>query len=184
VACTLAQHALALIQAGAFVKKGLSSISEYPDLFKTQRRRLMQSAPKQSASPYGNLLATFEISAKYLESSSGTKCKDALDLLAFLAHIHHDRIPLSLFTRAWDYSQLVKTSGALLDDGEPQDLTISAWNVDNYPRFLRALPSVMSTGATLDSLSFQEAREALFSLSLINIDRKSGLMSVHPLIHK
>ena len=65
----LGSYTLAIIQAGAFVRQKLCTLEEYPTLFQQQKGQLLKFQSKQNLSTYGNVYATFEVSAEHLQKS-------------------------------------------------------------------------------------------------------------------
>jgi tetratricopeptide (TPR) repeat protein len=97
-------HALALIQAGAYIAKGHCTLEEYPEVFQRHRTRLLQFRPDQEQSRYRDVHTTFEASADIL-SRSGQPGIDALQLLGILSKVHYSPFPCALFELAWQDSQ-------------------------------------------------------------------------------
>ncbi|KAK6001655.1 hypothetical protein QM012_002145 [Aureobasidium pullulans] len=96
----LGHHALALVHAGAYIKKGLCTLDEYVLLFHREKSRLMRFEIKQQASRYGSVYATFEVSAKALASSQDYESHLALRLLNILAFLDREAVEEESFTRA------------------------------------------------------------------------------------
>jgi hypothetical protein len=91
---TLDRHALAITQAGAFIKRKFCSLNEYPEIF---RQHLF---PRQAQSTYQNVYATFDVSATFLAESGQEKHLRALQLLNILGFMHLNQVSESIFTRA------------------------------------------------------------------------------------
>jgi tetratricopeptide (TPR) repeat protein len=171
----LGLHALAIIQAGAFIKKRICSLEEYPREFQVQRHRLLQFRPKQANSTYGDVYATFEVSARVLEESADQQDSDALGMLKLLAFLHFDRVPELMFIQAWNYAQEIPTHG---EEQPSQNIsTLSHWHSSRLPGFMRHSPS-----GELDVLSLRLTADVLTSFSIITIN-KSHDISMHPLAH-
>ncbi|KAG9524255.1 purine and uridine phosphorylase, partial [Aureobasidium melanogenum] len=102
VVSNLGQHALALVHAGAYIKKGLCPLNEYVQFFRKEQARLMKFKPQQQASRYGSVYATFEVSAEALASSQDHDCELALRLLNILAFLHREVVEEDVFSRAFD----------------------------------------------------------------------------------
>ncbi len=100
----LGSHTLAVVHAGAYVRNGLSTLEEYPEIFARRKHQLLKFQPKQAESDYGNIYATFEVSAAKLVASSEPKAKSALDLLGVLAFMHFQGVTESIFERAWNHA--------------------------------------------------------------------------------
>ena len=171
----LGLHALAIIQAGAFIKKRICSLEEYPREFQVQRHRLLQFRPKQANSTYGDVYATFEVSARVLEESADQQDSDALEMLRLLAFLHFDRVPELMFIQAWNYAQEIPTH----DEEQPsQDITtLSHWHSSHLPGFMRSSPS-----GNLDVLSLRLTADVLTSFSIVTINESRDI-SMHPLAH-
>jgi tetratricopeptide (TPR) repeat protein len=168
----LGLHALAIIQAGAFIKKRLCSLEEYPREFQVQRHRLLQFRPKQAKSTYGDVYATFEVSAHVLEESSDQQDSDALEMLRLLAFLHFDRVPELMFIQAWNYAQEIPTH-----DNDQDISTLSHWHSSRLPGFMRH-----SSSGKLDILSLRLTADVLTSFSIITINESHDI-SMHPLAH-
>ncbi|MCJ1351862.1 MAG: hypothetical protein MMC33_001846 [Icmadophila ericetorum] len=104
---TLGSHTLALIQAGAYIANRCCFLKDYPSEYRQQQKRLLQYAPKQARSRYGNVYATFEVFPRGLESSTEDVASDALRLLDLLSILHHQDVPLQVFQDAWVNSRHV-----------------------------------------------------------------------------
>jgi tetratricopeptide (TPR) repeat protein len=168
----LGSHTLALIQAGAYVAMGYCQLEQYPGEYDRRRARLLKFAPKQAQSRYGDVYATFEVSAHILESSKGTVASDALDLLGILSMLHHRDVPVQLFEDAWERSQHIS-------DYENEGLNhleiLTKHHVSTLPDF------VNEQGARWDGFRLKDAIRLLASLALISVD--CGFLSMHLLTH-
>jgi hypothetical protein len=171
----LAQHALAISQAGAFIKQGLCKLEEYQTMFEKQRQRLLTYCPTQAKSIYGDVYATFEVSANAIQGSSEQECKDALKLLEVLAFLHREGAPEEMFIRAGSYA----FENSRLDEKDDIDLP-SLWQINN----IKAILHENTTLQELDLLAFRQAQQVLRSFSLTTINQESNEISMHPLVHK
>ncbi|TKA66369.1 hypothetical protein B0A49_07899, partial [Cryomyces minteri] len=162
----LGQHALAIIQAGAYINHGLCKLEEYPATLEARRQELLRYRPTQAQSDYGDVYATFEVSVKALESSP-----EALMLLKVLAFMHREDVQEDIFTRAWEYIQEAHIARSEEDDHIDH---LSDWHVS------RAL----SSGLVAQSpKSFRTARARLAQLSIVTLKDDPDSTSMHPLIH-
>lgn len=100
-------HALAIIQAGASISQGICDFGEYAEMFKHQRRQLLEIHPDIAKSRYGDVYATFEVSATYLSDRSDQAAKDAIKLLNFHAFVGFTNCPEKVFEKAWQNSRNV-----------------------------------------------------------------------------
>ncbi|RFU34865.1 hypothetical protein B7463_g1450, partial [Scytalidium lignicola] len=170
----LAQHALSITQAGAFIRQGLCKLENYGEMFEKQRKKLLEYRPKQAKSIYGDVYSTFEISAGAMENSTKQECLDGLKLLEVLAFLHREGVPEELFTKAWNHALQVKKEKENNDIGQ-----LSLWHINH-------LESVLHEGTTpaeLDLVRLRQARRVLESFSLIKIHPETQDISIHPLVH-
>jgi len=105
VVSILGQHALALVHAGAYIKMGYCSLSGYVQCFREEQIRLMDFKPKQQASRYKSVHATFEVSATALATSNEHDSHLALKLLNILAFLNREAVEENIFIKAFDECQ-------------------------------------------------------------------------------
>ncbi|KAL8861899.1 MAG: hypothetical protein Q9178_001768 [Gyalolechia marmorata] len=175
VATLLQSHPLALIQAGAYISRAHCRIAEYPRVFNRQRKRLLKFRPKQAQSRYGDVYATFEASASFLQVSQTKAAKDALQLLSMLGICAASRLPLQrLFGEGWNGAQGISSRNRSEDDGS---LHLTSWHVSHLPSLLEADPDAW------DPFRLVEAVQLLKSLSLVSAHTHDNFLSVsmHPL---
>ena len=174
---TLGSHTLAIVQAGAFIRKKLCSLKGYPKVFQQQKAQLLKFHSEANLSTYSNVYATFEVSAEYLQESALSECMDALNLLHALAFMHNGGISEELFRRASDYAVELKTQSSEDEGG----IAISARHVARLSKYLQ-----QGWSRNLHvRLQWRKACAMLESLSLITLheDGDSVNISTHPLIH-
>lgn len=172
-------HALAVVQAGAAVSQGICRLGEYKSIFLNQRHALLDSSPDLANSEYGNVYATFEVSARYLERCGDQAAKDALQLLDFHAFMHFSDFPEEAFQEAWKNSKDKEVVTSHLRPGNEKIYNLGPWHTSNLPAFMRQ----NLHGNELDIISLRTARAKLASLSLINIDAPNGITRIHPVTH-
>lgn len=172
-------HALAVVQAGAAVSQGICRLGEYKSFFLTQRHALLDFLPDLANSEYGNVYATFEVSARYLERCSDQAAKDALQLLNFHAFMHFSDFSEEIFQEAWKNSKDKKLVKSLGQPGNEKIYNLSSWHTSNFPPFMRQ----NFRTSELDIISLRTARAKLASLSLIHIDIPNGITRIHPVTH-
>jgi tetratricopeptide (TPR) repeat protein len=102
VVYVLRQHALDLVHAGAYIKKGYCTLSEYVQSFQDEGDRLMRFRPEQQSSRHGSVYTTFEVSAKALASSDSHDSHLALRLLNLLAFLDREAVEEEVFIKAFD----------------------------------------------------------------------------------
>ena len=174
----LGSHTLAIVQAGAFVRKKLCSLEEYSTLFRQQKEELLKFHSEANVSTYGNVYATFEVSAEYLQNSALPECVDALNFLHTLAFMHNNKVSVVLFRRASDYASELKNTKST-DDEHP--LYLSAGQIARVPGYVQC----GWRSNAQDRLRWRKACVVLETLSLIAIreDNSSIDISTHSLIH-
>ena len=172
----LGSHTLAIIQAGAFIKKGLCSLEQYPDVFKRQKGKLLKFYTKQNMSTYGNVYATFEVSAEYLQKSTLPEASDALDLLHLIAFMHNSGITETIFQRASEYASEL---GNFEPSAGEKVIYLSTSHIARLPNCVQGW-----TGFE-DRIRWREACTVLENLSIITVNKNDGsfAVSMHSLIH-
>ncbi|KFZ07830.1 hypothetical protein V502_09728 [Pseudogymnoascus sp. VKM F-4520 (FW-2644)] len=154
----LAQHALAVQQ---------------------KRPSLLCFRNTEDFSRYGDVYATFEVSAQFLEESKSTSqaYANALELLGVLGHLYFTRVPLAMFTYAWKYAQNTPKKPLHANDIS----CLSPWHVSKLPKPLQVPP--LNDG--LDDLpdSLHDSLGVLRSFAIITIQLETKEISMHPLAH-
>ncbi|KAL1639165.1 hypothetical protein SLS58_008252 [Diplodia intermedia] len=175
IAELLGSHTLALVQAGAFLSRDIRNWNEYPNVFKDNRQYLLTTSPRQAQSKYGNVYATFEVSARALKVDGGTEAEDALCLLGILAMFHHSGFPTSVFedaSRGFGYAKDFGYSNQFGRISEGLASLLPGFLSDSRALTLRLQPGL----CRLEALSF---------IKQSGIDNEDGvkLVSMHPLAH-
>ena len=171
----LDRHALAITQAGTFIKRKFCSLNEYPERFQQHRKTLLEFFPLQAQSTYQNVYATFDVSATFLAESGQEKHLRALQLLNILGFMHLNQVSESIFTRAAKHvNRVLAANRDSLNFAQ-----LYSWHIERVPSTI--LPKATLGG--LDTFAFCEARDTLASLSLVKISGAEHEMSMHPLVH-
>ena len=161
---TIGFLALAIVQAGAYIRQGRCRIDEYCELYTRCRQRLLEFVPIQQTFEYKySVYTTWEISIQAIESMCTDTSRNAIDLLRTFCFFHYDGISEEIFERAW--SERYKLGDL------HQDITHVFY---------------MQSGETekeWDKVIIREAAVLLSSFSLIKIDERGRCMSMHPLVH-
>ncbi|KAH8693883.1 hypothetical protein BGW36DRAFT_463515 [Talaromyces proteolyticus] len=128
---SLGYLALAIVQAGAYIRETSCSLSDYLELYSRRRRNLLQNRPDHLGTDYEySIYASWEVSVDIIKSKRDTVSSLALRLLSIFGFYHHDQIPTQMFYNAWhrmqaqirddspskfpDYQQLIQASISLL----------------------------------------------------------------------
>lgn len=169
----LESHTLAIMQAGAYIRSNLCTIEEYPTLFREQKQ-ILEFHSDQVLSTYGNVYATFEISADYLQKSQSQDDLDALELLHIVAFLHNTGISEEMFELASELALDV------LETGKTHGKAFSRNHILKLPECLQGQWS--SPGGRT---RWRKARSILASLSIVKIEECGGYstMSLHSLLH-
>ncbi|THY37511.1 purine and uridine phosphorylase [Aureobasidium pullulans] len=99
--------AIALVHAGAYIRRGFCTLQEFPQRFHTQKEHIILFKLNQMASRYGSVYTTFEISAEALSASGDKYDRLALTLLKILAFLDHEGVEEDIFKRALEYYQVL-----------------------------------------------------------------------------
>ncbi|KAH0046414.1 hypothetical protein KCU78_g60, partial [Aureobasidium melanogenum] len=192
VVSTLGQHALALVHAGAYIKKGLCTLDEYVLSFRKEQARLMKFNPQQQASRYGSVYATFEVSAEALASSEDHDCALALRLLSLLAFLNREAVEEDIFSRASDQCHKMEKAWKKNGMQYPKYPTVSSMEYDRVTDELGRIDHLhiwhcekaRSSGVVEHQATtrLRFARTRLADLSLIRVD--DNKISMHPLVHE
>jgi len=148
---------LAVAQAGAFIHCH-SSLSEYRELYRSERDNLLQNEETQGQDPYElAVYSTWRLSYDKLDGP-------AKSFLQICSLLHHEGISEEMFEKA-ALSQLN------LEDSELQD---------KVTRFLNQLGK---QDLGWSSWTFRKVIMRLGSHSLIEYDHQNRTYSIHPLVH-
>ena len=162
VAETLGFLALAIVQAGAFIRQKFCTIEEYCDEYSRQRQELLNYRPLQGGSDYPfTVHTTLEISITKIKSMPSPVANIALCLLHCFSFWHFEGIPGGYFKKAW-LSERIPISKRL---NETTPILYCIRSVKDNPRL------------------FPQAIVLLTSFSLINVAGDDGAISMHPLVH-
>lgn len=176
--------ALALIQAGTCVYRGVCKLGGYLDIHSEARQRLGKKQLSTCDDQPGNTIAAvysaFDVSlGLLLKGPVATSRQDASDLLSIFGFFHFEFIPLDIFSRS------VRKRDAELNS---QNSPAKSWTSNlvqgviqrlsppvALPRFLKPVEG------KLDKARINWALAELQSLSFIRFDGK--YISLHPLVH-
>jgi hypothetical protein len=151
--------ALAIAQAGAYIRETSCSLKDYFEIYERRQKELLGYLPKHTGTDYGyTVYTTWQVSLDMIESMRDTASNHALELLKLLCFYHHDQVPVKILYNAW-----------LNSEKDPIAPASSLW------------PEAFS-----DFFDYQQSLRAsvtlLASFSLITRD-SDALLSFHPLVH-
>lgn len=161
---TLGFLALAIVQAGAYIRQGLCRIEEYCDVYNRHRQTLLKHRSAQMSSSYKHTVyTTWEISIEGIEKMYDETAHNAIELIRIFCFLHYEGISEEIFEQAWRNNLNKKRLPPGIAQTfymQPQE-KVEDWN----PVIIR------------------EAAALLASFSLIKIDETERCMSMHPLVH-
>ena len=172
-------HALAIVLAGAFISQGICDLGDYAKVFQKQRQEVLESSTELEKPRYGNVYATFEVSATYLSqlSSRGDQtATDALELLNIYAFMNFTTFPESAFEEAWQNSRELRHD--IQPDAEEQIDELSPWHRSHLPNFMR-----QNSSEDLEMISLRKAQSLLHSLSIVVLELPAHTTRMHPVTH-
>ena len=176
--------ALALIQAGTCVYRGVCKLGGYLDIHSEARQKLgnkgLSTTNDQSGNTIAAVYSAFDVSlGLLLKHPVATSRQDASDLLSIFGFFHFEFIPLDIFSRA-----VIKRDAELNHQNSPA----RSWTSHLVEGVIRrisppvALPGFLKPiDGKLDKYRINWALAELQSLSFIRFDGK--YVSLHPLIH-
>jgi tetratricopeptide (TPR) repeat protein len=153
-------HALAIVQAGAYIRETSCSLPDYLEIYQRRKKDLLEHLPTHLGTDYQNsVYATWQISVDMIESRPDTVSHSTLRLLSLLGFYHHDQIPVQMFYNAWHNLQADQDIPNYL----PRRDIVS--DLFDYRQLLQASITLLAS----------------FSLITRNADAS---LSLHPLVHE
>lgn len=176
VAETLGFLALALAQAGAYIRQGLCRLEEYCEEYLRRREELLKYRSVQTQREYEyTVYTTWEISFAAIGQMESQTSRNALSLLHLFSFWHFEGISEDIFRDSWinirekgwlEHLNKLKERGWLEQTSEMS--TFIPWDGDS---------------TTWNPKPFREAIALLSSFSLISVDGVKRHISLHPLVH-
>ncbi|KAF6219484.1 hypothetical protein HO133_003951 [Letharia lupina] len=154
-------HPLTICLAGAYIRNSTSTMEEYYESYHRKQHRLHVIQERSNNYPDSTLLPAWEISFEHIERLGTEVSRDAIELFDFFSFISCDEVDAEeLLKQAWNnFMMLEKPS--------------------RFPRYqLRVLYNPTSTEWQPSRL--QEALKLLASFSLLQQDRNTKKVSMHP----
>ncbi|KAK3935859.1 hypothetical protein QBC46DRAFT_421050 [Diplogelasinospora grovesii] len=175
--------ALALIQAGNCIYRGVCELGGYLDIHASARKKLRDrttfTQPDKTDDAITVVYSTFDISLRALLKEETTARQDASDLLKIIAFYRFELIPLDIFSRA-----AANRSKALKDSQTASGTLVSRFTRELLRRLESptALPGFLKgRNGELEMFRINWAIAELQSLSFVRSDGR--YLSLHPLIH-
>ncbi|KAI9880614.1 MAG: hypothetical protein M1830_001965 [Pleopsidium flavum] len=181
IAATLGYLPLALIQAGASIRQNICPLEDYLNVYSRHRKQIMSNQAVQGTDHYRyTIYTTWEVSFQMIERQETEAAADAIEILHVFAFLHFERVPASIFERAWRNLRRLHTltpSKSLF--ARILGSMFAASNRKSQPRLPRIL---RQEGPSWDSYRFRQAIAILSSFSLIVNDAAMDSYSMHPVV--
>jgi len=180
ITSALGYLALALVQAGTHIRRGLCELKDYLSFWNEYRRKSRRDTSPHDAVSCGRykVYSTWELSIDALERATEAS-RDATQLLSIVAFFHCEHIPVDVFVKA--ISNRAKTLES------PRNVPFSTRCFRAVRGRLQpppALPHFLrQDSAKPDPYRVREALSELQSFSLITYDGRDRSFSLHPLVH-
>ncbi|KXX74801.1 Nephrocystin-3 [Madurella mycetomatis] len=174
IAKALGYLALALIQAGTCVYRGVCELGDYLDILSSAKRQLQNQEIRDVMKV---VYSTFDISLGHLSRTTGVESQDASDLLRIIAFYHFEFVPLELFSRA-----VTKLDNALSTARSKSRSSSAADGVLGRFKPPATLPNFLK-------VKNRKAAEHRIKVAFANLQSHSFIrydgraISMHPLIH-
>ncbi|KAL9098250.1 MAG: hypothetical protein Q9163_006061, partial [Psora crenata] len=154
--------ALAIVQAGSYIRETSCSLHEYLEIYEERRDIVLQHLPKHHGTLYSHsVYTTWQVSIDKIASGQDQiLSKQTLGLLKIICFYHYDLIPIQMFYNVWYLSQQDSQS-------QPDYLP---WQ-----------------GAALDLFDYQQSVQAsLTSLASFSLIKRNAdiSFSLHPLVRE
>jgi hypothetical protein len=155
--------ALALVQAGAYIRQGLCSINKYCNIYSRHRGKLLKHLPMQAQWDYKySIYTTWDVSIEALKRMPGKTPNNAIELLRIFCFLHYEGLSEDIFRQAWENSR----EGPFFQNMEDLFYMCPLQEMGKW-----------------DPMVIREAAVLLASFSLIRIEETGYRISMHPLVH-
>lgn len=162
IVSALGHLALAVTQAGAYIRETMCTPNHYLELYRHRRQDLLGYDSRHSGTDYRyTVFTTWQVSLDRIESIQDGTSAFALEILRLVCFYHHDRVPLALWERAWRLSRAGKTP-------------VAEWSL---------WPKTIWESINMSDLVYKSTA-LLASFSLIHRDLGGSMsLSLHPLVY-
>jgi tetratricopeptide (TPR) repeat protein len=158
VVAALGSLALAIVQAGAYIRETSCTAQDYLDIYYRRRLSLLQDLPKHLGTDYRySVYTTWQVSVDTIESRQDTVSRQTLRLLHLLGFYHYDQVPAQMFYNAGHQAQTLQNTPDYLP-----------WHEADFFDYRQSVQASVSL---------------LASFSLVGRNSDTSL-SLHPLVHE
>ncbi|KAI0399300.1 tetratricopeptide repeat domain-containing protein [Xylaria palmicola] len=194
--------ALAIVQAGAAIRKRLCSLHDYLEWYDRSWKKLRDGNVKASTKNEQAIWTTFELCYERLEQSEDQEAADAIELLQLFSFLYRENLSPSILTRA------IRNARLEADQGE-RDAAEESLNPFRRQPSLREviqnrftsilmviigltptpLPSLIRDGQRLGGFELAKDRisgalSELENMSLIYYNEGRDTYTMHPVVHE
>jgi tetratricopeptide (TPR) repeat protein len=181
IASALGYLAIAIIHAGATIRRRLFTLESY---LRVYERELMNSKLLPSASTFErSITTTYEIPFSETMKRTDLAAVDATQILQIFAFLHFQQIPATIFGRAWRNLQNTMVPSPkepshmfkLWSRSPQRDQQDGKTETQNSLNLMHQI--------TWDDRRLQDALAVLYDLSFIYYDNTKQMCWMHPMIH-
>ncbi|KAL4960320.1 uncharacterized protein BDV14DRAFT_182970 [Aspergillus stella-maris] len=194
--------ALALIQAGATIRRGICSLKNYLTFYDDNWERIRRTSISTFASDHEDdhnmsALVSYEVPYRAIEQKGTQRSKDAIELLKLFSFFYNKNIRFDILKKAVCNEAIEKAAQEIVFREElNQPVTWNKWYKNMrllmiafvmQDRGPPALPFFMKEERNpryFDEYRVRSALVELVQMSLITHDKSTDSYSMHPLIHR
>ncbi|KAI9774480.1 MAG: hypothetical protein M1839_001713 [Geoglossum umbratile] len=98
--------ALAISQAGAFIRENHYTMEEYRKEYSYRRKMLLSRQPSQASSDYEySVYTTWEVSVRMIAEASNETSRNAMEVLQFFSFLHFEGVSEEILKNSWTNSR-------------------------------------------------------------------------------
>ncbi|KAL2066926.1 hypothetical protein VTL71DRAFT_1350 [Oculimacula yallundae] len=160
IASELGYLALAVTHAGAAIRRNIYTLDKYLHYYLGYRRKMMSQSTIDNEDD-ANIITTWEIPFRKIETRVSSDYRDAVDIMHIFAFMHFESIPESIFQSFWNSASGTEASFA-------------------------GHPSILQNSSMLNEEAHTRMRKAfriLCDYSIIDYDPEQKSCSLHPVVH-
>jgi tetratricopeptide (TPR) repeat protein len=188
VVAALGCLALALIHAGATIRRRLYTLESYLRVYGKEMMMSKQLLPSAGSSSEEwkdrCITATYDIPFNDTKDSRDLASIDAVEILHILAFLHFQQIPEAIFRNAWNNLQL-----SCIPSPKETNHKLALWSRKAPPETQQQdsvkqdhLPGILLQ-STWDDRRLHDALAVLYELSFIYYDDVRQMCWMHPMVH-
>ena len=180
--------ALALIHAGATIRRRLYTLESYLRVYEKEMmisKQLLPSAGSSSEELKDRCItATYDIPFNDTKESRDLASIDAIEILHIFAFLHFQQIPEAIFRNAWNNLQLSRIPSPKETSHKlalwPKQTRPENWQQGSFKQ--NQLPGILLQ-STWEDRRLHDALAVLYELSFIYYDDVRQMCWMHPMVH-